>query len=75
MHNFINLYNAIKEKNEKINVVKFFQNNKSKIIDISKKDASIMKENNIFGMQTTVGFVSYNKRWNHTDIVKAFKSI
>ena len=73
MHNFVNLYNVIKLKNEKIDVVKFFQNNKLKIIDISKNDADIMKKNNIFGMQTPIGFVSYNTRWNHTDIVKAFK--
>ena len=75
MHNFVNLYNAIKLKNEKINVVKFLKKNKTKIIDISKKDASIMKENNVFGMQTPIGFVSYSTRWNHEDIVKAFKDI
>ena len=74
MHNFVYLHNKIRTKNKKINVAKFLQNNKLKIIDISKKDAIIIRENKIFGVPTSVGFVSYFNRWKYTDIVETFNN-
>ena len=73
MHNFVYLHNIIRTMNKKINVAKFLQKNKLKIIDISKKDAVIIRENKIFGVQTSVGFVSYFNRWKYTNVVETFK--
>lgn len=75
MHNFVGLFNAIKEKYPMLDPIKTLKKSKTKIIDLSSKHAIIMKQDKIFGIENPAGFVDYKNFWFYNDLHKTLKDI
>ena len=63
MHCYASIFNAILQIIPQVNPIKIIEKNNSRIKEVTGKQAEIINQDKIFGVQNIVGFVDYRRQF------------